>query len=111
MDFTSLIVHGVSALFANQEVVGTRLLAANMFATFALLLLMGVVVGVRLLTNLGIPGWATSTMGLLLILVSQALVASIMLIFSIMMNRSNLGFLPVRDYPYFISRETTIFSR
>jgi polyisoprenyl-phosphate glycosyltransferase len=111
MDFTSLIVHGVSALFANQEVVGTRLLAANMFATFALLILMGVVVGVRLLTNLGIPGWATSTMGLLLILVSQALVASIMLIFSIMMNRSNLGFLPIRDYSYFVSRESTIFSR
>ncbi len=111
MDFTALIVHGVSALFANQEVVGTRLLGANMAVTFALLLLMGVVVGVRLLTNLGIPGWATSTMGLLLILVSQALVASIMLVFSIMMNRNHLGFLPIRDYAYFVSRENTLFSR
>jgi len=34
-----------------------------------------------------------------------------MLIFSIMMNRNHLGFLPVRDYGYFISREATVFQR
>jgi polyisoprenyl-phosphate glycosyltransferase len=111
MDFVSLIVHGLSALFANQEVVGTRLLVMNAVLTLALFLLIGVVVGVRLLTHLAIPGWATTTMGLLLILVGQSLVASFMLVFSIMMNRSQLGFLPIRDYSYFISRETVLYSR
>jgi len=111
MSFVGLVVHGLSALFANQEVVGTRMLVMNVLMTLGLCFLIGVVVGVRLLTNLGIPGWATSTMGLLLVLVGQSLVASFMLVFSIMMNRSHLGFLPIRDYVYFVYRETTLYSR
>jgi glycosyltransferase involved in cell wall biosynthesis len=109
MDFVSLVVHGLSALFANQEVVGTRLLIMSAMTTLGLLLLVSVVIGVRLFTNLGIPGWATTTMGLLLILVGQSLVASFVLVFSIMMNRSHLGFLPIRDYAYFVSGETTLY--
>jgi len=111
MDFVSLVVHGLSALFANQELVGTRLLVLNVVLAFGLFLLIVVVVGVRLLTHLAIPGWATTTMGLLLILASQSLIASFILVFSIMMNRSHLGFLPIRDYSYFVSRESILYSR
>jgi len=111
MDFVSLVVHGLSALFANQEVVGTRVLVMNLVVTLGLFLMIGVVVGVRLLTDRAIPGWATTTTGLLVILVAQSLIASFMLVFSIMMNRSHLGFLPIRDYSYFVSRETTLYSR
>lgn len=109
MDFVSLVVHGLSALFANQEVVGTRLLIMITLIALGLLLLVGVVVGVRLLTHLAIPGWATTSMGLLLILVAQALIASFVLVFSIMMNRAQLGFLPIRDYSYFVHCETTLY--
>jgi hypothetical protein len=111
MDFVSLVVHGLSALFANQEVVGTRLLALNLLMTVALLALTSAVAGVKLLTQMAIPGWAITTMGLLLILLSQSVIASFMLIFSIMMNRSQLGFLPIRDYSYFVHSDTTIFPR
>jgi glycosyltransferase involved in cell wall biosynthesis len=109
MNFTSLVVHGLSAVFANQEVVGTRLLVMILLSMIGLFFLMGVVVGVRLLTNLAIPGWATYTMGLLLILVAQALIASLTLVFSIMMNRSHLGFLPIRDYSHFVCGETALY--
>lgn len=111
MGFVGLVVHGLSALFSNQEIVGTRLLIMNLLLAGALFVLIAVVIGVRLFTGLGIPGWATNTIGLLLILVSQSLLVSLMLIFSIMMNRNHLGFLPVRDYGYFISREVTVFQR
>jgi polyisoprenyl-phosphate glycosyltransferase len=67
--------------------------------------------GVRLLTHLAIPGWATMTMGLLIILVSQSLIAAFLLIFSMMMERSHLGFLPMRDYAYFVRNESPLFSR
>jgi glycosyltransferase involved in cell wall biosynthesis len=109
MNFLSLVVHGVSALFANQEVVGTRLLIMNLAMSIALLLLICVVVGIKLFTNLAIPGWASTVLGLLLILLGQSFAASFMLIFSIMMNRSHLGFLPIRDYFYFVSRETPLY--
>jgi hypothetical protein len=62
----------------------------------------------RLFTSLAIPGWASTVLGLLLILLGQSFAVSFMLIFSIMMNRSHLGFLPVRDYSYFVARETTL---
>jgi polyisoprenyl-phosphate glycosyltransferase len=109
MNFLSLVIHGVSALFANQEVVGTRLLIMNFAMSIALLLLICVVVGMRLFTNLAIPGWTSTVLGLLLILLGQSFAASFLLIFSIMMNRSHLGYLPIRDYSYFVSRETTLY--
>jgi len=111
MGFVGLVVHGLSALFSNQEIVGTRLLILNLLLAAALFLLIVPVVAVRLFTGLAIPGWATNTIGLLLILVSQSLLVSLLLIFSIMMNRNHLGFLPIRDYGFFISREATVFQR
>jgi hypothetical protein len=111
MTFVTLVVHGLSALFANQELVGVRLLLIILGATASLMLGVGAVVGVRLLTSLAIPGWATTAAGLLLILGTQALVGGFMLIFSIMMNRSHLGFLPIRDYAFFVRGEETLFPR
>lgn len=111
MSLEHLVVHGLSALFANQEVVGTRLLVMLLVVTVSLFLGIGIVVGVRLLTRLAIPGWATSTMGLLLILVSQALIAAFLMIFSIMTERNHLGFLPIRDYSFFVRQESALFSR
>jgi polyisoprenyl-phosphate glycosyltransferase len=111
MNFIDLFVHGLSALFANQEVVGTRLLVASLITTLVLFAAIAVVIAVRLFTNLGIPGWATSTIGLLLILVAQSVIGFVVLVFSTMMNRSQLGFLPVRDYAYFIRPEFDLYSR
>ena len=111
MNFVSLAVHGLSALFVNQDVVGTRLLMMTLLATLSLFLGVGAVVGVRLLTHLAIPGWATSTMGLLLVLVSQSLIAAFLMIFSIMTERSRLGFLPIRDYSHFIRQESKLYPR
>jgi hypothetical protein len=79
--------------------------------TATLLAGMGAVLGVRLLTSLAIPGWATAAIGLLLVLGSQALIGAFMLTFSIMMNRSHLGFLPIRDYGFFVRREEILFPR
>jgi polyisoprenyl-phosphate glycosyltransferase len=111
MGFVDLVVHGFSALFSNQEIAGTRLLIMNLLLASGLFPLIAAVVVVRMFSGLAIPGWATNTIGLLLILVIQSLLVSLMPIFSIMMNRNQLGFLPVRDYGYFISREATVFQR
>jgi len=68
MTFTNLVVHGMSALFANQELVGTRLLMAVIAMTTGLLLISGLVVGIKMFTHLAIPGWATFALGLLLLM-------------------------------------------
>jgi hypothetical protein len=111
MNYVSLLIHGMSALFANQEVVGTRLLVIMLFMTATLFLGIAGILGFRLLAHLAIPGWATATMGLFIVLVSQSLIAVFLLVFSMMMERSHLGFLPMRDYAYFVRGESTLFSR
>jgi len=110
MNFVSLVTHGLSALFANQEVVGTRLLLMNVLIAGSFFLLISTMVGVKFFTHLTIPAWVAITSGLLFLLLGQFLVGCFMLVFSIMMTRSHLGFLPIRDYAYFVAQETTLYS-
>jgi polyisoprenyl-phosphate glycosyltransferase len=103
MSFVGLVIHGLSALFASYEIVSTRLLVGTTLLGFVFFCLLLVVVAVRLFTHLAIPGWATYTGGLLFILVTQSIAALLTIIFSVMMSRNNLGFLPIRDYEYFVA--------
>ena len=109
MNFVGLVIHGLSALFADQEVVGVRLLLAVFVLGIALSLGIVGALGYRLATSLSIPGWTSTGLGLMLVLLGVALTASAVIIFSIMMNRSNLGFLPIRDAHFFVLGETTLF--
>jgi glycosyltransferase involved in cell wall biosynthesis len=102
MNFVSLLVHGLGAISVFGDIVGARLLALTAFATVAAALLIGVVAGVRLFTDLGIPGWATYVTGILLIILAQALMASLALVFIIVGGRTGTGFLPLRDASFFI---------
>jgi hypothetical protein len=110
MNFVSLVIHGMSALFANQEVVGTRLLLMAVFTTLISVLLLGIAVGIRLFTHAWIPAWVAVAVGVLFVLGGQFLLGCFMLVFSAMMTRSHLGFLPIRDYSFFVSHETEIYS-
>ncbi len=103
MSFVGLVIHGLSALFASYEIVSTRLLVGTAVLGLTFFFLLLVVVVVRLFTHLAIPGWATFTEGLLFVLVTQSIAALITIIFSVMMSRNNLGFLPIRDYEYFVA--------
>lgn len=111
MSLVNLVVHGLSALFANQELVATRILVMIGVGTLVILGAGVAVVAIKTATSLALPGWATSTMGLLLILTGQALTAALVLVFGTMGNRSNLGFLPIRDYAFFIDRQVTLVER
>ena len=73
MNFVTLVIHGLSALFANQEVVGTRLLLMAVLTTVGLILLAGIGIGVRLLTNVEIPTWAVVAAGILFVLRTRSL--------------------------------------
>jgi len=102
MHLASLMAHGLSAISVFADVVGTRLIVGVIALSACLLLLIGVVFGVRLGTGHAIPGWATYSTGLLLILLAQALTLACSLAFFTVAARSNLSFLPIRDYRYFV---------
>jgi glycosyltransferase involved in cell wall biosynthesis len=109
MNLVALVVHGLTALSTFQEIVGTRVLLVNGGIVALILVLISIVVLVRIFTGLGIPGWATYTAGLLLILTMQILAISLGVVFFILTARNNTTFLPIRDYRYFVHQCTRIY--
>jgi hypothetical protein len=87
-----------------SDVVGARLLALAALAMAIGTVLIGVVTGVRLFTDLAIPGWATYVTGILLIAVVQLMIVSLALVFIIVSGRAGASFLPIRDAVFFIDR-------
>lgn len=109
MNFVSLVVHGLDAISVHGEVVGTRmLLGVAMLAGLTAFLLV-VIVLIRLVTDWAIPGWTSTIVGLLLIILLQGLALSIVLVFIILSSRSHAVFLPLRDYQYFVDAHTQLY--
>jgi polyisoprenyl-phosphate glycosyltransferase len=109
MSFTGLAIHGLSAMSVFGDTVGTRLLMlCSGFASLAFTAIC-VTVAIRLATHLAIPGWATSTAGLLLVLVFQSLTLALVFTFVVLSSRGQSSFIPIRDCPYYIRGLKTAF--
>lgn len=109
MNFVSLLIHGLSAMSVFSDQVSARLLTAAVGFAVIAMGLMGVTAGIRWFTELAVPGWATFTVGLLLVLVVQLLSFATLFAFLIASRRSSLNFLLTRDAPYFILGKTTAY--
>jgi hypothetical protein len=98
MDVVALVVHGLSAMAVFGDRIGVRLLivvALGMALATAGLI---AVVGIRLLTNLAVPGWATYVTGLLLVMLIQMLLVVLVFAFVILAARDTASIIPRRDY-------------
>lgn len=102
MNFVSLVTHGLSALTVFGDAVGTRLLLLASVCVVALMIGLIGLVGIRVGTELAIPGWTSSMVGLVAILIVQVITASLVFALSTIGLRSQSGFLPLRDYGHFI---------
>lgn len=102
MNFVGLLLHGLSAFFVYGEIVGARLLIA---IAVALVLETGLVtlgIAIQLTTHFSIVAlalYAALATGLLLL---QAIPVALILVFTVIGSRVNVGFLPLRDCPYFV---------
>jgi hypothetical protein len=84
MSFVSLVIHGLRAISVYGQVVGVRLLTApSVFIALIVALVVGTV-AIRAMTSLAIPGWATFTGGLLIVMLLQTVAMSFMLVFMIL---------------------------
>jgi len=109
IDFIGLVVHGLSAISVFGDIVAVRLLTVTSAAASALLVLMVTVIVLRWRTELAIPGWATSALGILLILLAQVVLISLFLSSVIIGARSNVSFIPLRDAPVFVLGVENVF--
>jgi hypothetical protein len=56
------------------------------------------------MTNWAVAGWATYTAGLILLLAVQLAAGAFNLVFTLISNRSNMPFVPSRDYSVFVDK-------
>ena len=102
MNFISLLVHGLSAISVFGEVVGTRTLIVASGLSALLIGVIATVVAIRLFTDLAVPGWATYTIGLLLVLFVLILSTTSNFLLFVLGSRNMASFIPLRDCSLFI---------
>ncbi len=110
MSLQKLISHGLSAVSVYLDVAMIRILVLS--ALIMLVALVGVltVVWFRLFTELAIPGWATSAVGVLSIIGLQGLILSTVASFLVLRTRSGISLIPAIDGSKFIYRVEQILS-
>ena len=101
MNFIALLLHGLSAFFVYGDIVGARLLVA---IALALLFEAGAIAVVGL--RLSLTVYLAVILGIILL---QAIPIILILVFTVVGSRSNIGFLPIRDCPYFVSSVRKVY--
>lgn len=97
MNFTGLVLHGLSAMSVYSDVIGVRILIFTLLLLgFSLLAPISVVI-IRSYTTWAIPGWATNAFALALILITQVATVCLLFTFGILQSRSGPTFIPIRD--------------
>lgn len=102
MDPVALVVHGLSAMAVFGDRVGVRLLMLVFLAIISTLAALVSVVGIRLFTDLAIPGWTTYAAGLLFVMLIQMLLVVLMFAFMILASRDRTDIIPSRDYIHLV---------
>ena len=100
MNFVSLVTHGLSAMSVFADTVGVRLLLIALLLVVLPLIALSVVFAVRFGTDLAIPGWATYTAGLLVVILFQSITTAVTFTFVTLSGRQGTSFIPRRDYSW-----------
>jgi polyisoprenyl-phosphate glycosyltransferase len=106
MGFVDLVTHGLSALFAYHDLVGTRLLIGNFLL---IIVAAAALLGLFAMTNPVIaPAAKVALVVVIVTMVGQISAVSLLAIFLMVMNRTSYPFLPARDYGVFVRERATI---
>jgi len=108
MNFITLLLHGLSAFFVYGDIVGARLLVAIALALILEMIAVAIGVSVRFAPSPNFLTLAVYLAAVLGIILLQAIPIALILVFTVV-GRSNVGFLPIRDCPYFVSSVERVF--
>jgi hypothetical protein len=108
MNWIGLVIHGLSAMSVYSDVIFVRLLVAA--AVLAAVALLGIVVAtiIRVATDLATPGWASTVVGVFLILLVQLLAATVIASLALLGGRNRRPFVPKVDCGQFVALRESI---
>ena len=102
MDFVAWVAHGLSAISVFRERVGTRLLVGAVAGAGLLAVLFGGLAVLAAVYGRSVPIWFWVAATVTAIVTFESVLVLFVLAFTIMAQRDLLGFLPIRDYRYFV---------
>jgi polyisoprenyl-phosphate glycosyltransferase len=108
MNFTSLLIHGLGAIAVFIEVIASRLLIFSLSLIGISLLAIVAVVGIRTFTHLAIPGWTSTVVSAMLIVLLQSFLLSLFTIFLYLSSQSQRKFIPAHHYNDYTGSVETI---
>ncbi|MEI2739522.1 MAG: glycosyltransferase family 2 protein [Chitinophagaceae bacterium] len=108
MNFHSLLIHGLGAIAVFIEVIASRLLIFSLTLIGVSLLAILVLVGIRSFTDLAIPGWTSTVVSAMLIILLQSFLLSLFTIFLYLSSQSQRKFIPARHYKDYTGAVETI---
>jgi len=102
MNLISLILHGMSAIAVHIDIVAVRILIGSIFLIIISVFGIINVFMIKYFTDLAIPGWATNVVIGLTIILIQAFIVSLILVFLILNHRTQIIFIPIYDYKRYL---------
>lgn len=109
MNLVSLGAHGMSAISVFGDVVGVRLLIASVACSLVTGLGIFTAIAIRIFSDRAIPGWAIYSIGILVIILIQFITVAISFSFTMLFNRMNSSFVPIRDCELFVAESEEIY--
>ncbi|GAB4023586.1 glycosyltransferase [Spirosoma koreense] len=109
MNFVSLVMHGLSAVSVLIDTTAVRLVLFCIMMVAVSLFGIGLTVAVRLLTDAAIPGWATYLVFSFLIVILQAFLISLLLVFIVLSYRTQPQFIPARQFRDFVENVERVY--
>ena len=111
MNVTGLTAHAFSGLALYSDIIAIRLIFFFLSIGVVLLILAGVVLGIRLFTDIPLVGWTSVVLGLMAILVVQVVTSLVLLLFQISMMRTQSPMIPRQEFRNFIASVATLLKR
>lgn len=109
MSFPALLLHGMSALSVYLDIVTVRLLIGSGILLAFLTVSMFAVIGVRIFSDLAIPGWTTSAAGIIAIIILQVVLLTASVLFTLLHNRGQVLTVPANMAESYVMEARTVY--
>ncbi|RYC71399.1 glycosyltransferase [Spirosoma sordidisoli] len=109
MNFVSLVLHGLSAVSVLMDTTAVRLALFCVIMAGAASLGIGVVLALKFFTNTSVPGWTSYLVSSFLIVILQAFLISLLLVFIVLSYRTQPQFIPARQFGDFVERVEEVY--
>ncbi len=102
MNVYSLVLHGLSSFAVYLNLAAVRILIfATVLILFAVTAII-IILSIKLFTSYATPGWATSSILGILIIIIQSFLTALLLVFLFFLENSQKRIIPIHDYERYI---------